>query len=138
MKKIIAIIIPIIVGALLYYLFCPEVFFVRKIDEMFGISFHPANKYLKITIVKIARNYIFDVIWGYALFVTLYFLADNNAVDIKKFIITGILLVVILEGLQLLPNVDGTFDVFDILIELVAGGTAVFIIKILSRRKSNE
>lgn len=138
MKKIIAIIIPIIVGALLYYLFCPEVFFVQQIDEMFGISFHPANKYLKITIVKIARNYIFDVIWGYALFVTLYFLADNNAVDIKKFIITGILLVVILEGLQLLPNVDGTFDVFDILIELVAGGTAVFIIKILSRRKSNE
>ena len=88
--------------------------------------------------MKIARNYIFDVIWGYALFVTLYFLADNNAVDIKKFIITGILLVVILEGLQLLPNVDGTFDVFDILIELVAEGTAVFIIKILSRRKSNE
>ena len=37
---LLGVIIPLLVGMMIYYLFFPEVIFVKTIDRLLGISFH--------------------------------------------------------------------------------------------------
>ncbi len=74
-----------------------------------------------------------DMLWAYALVFALGFLLDMDnktaKLDLWKiFAITGIFSA-ITEFCQLLQGVQGTFDHWDILLEILAELLAVFIIK---------
>lgn len=95
--------------------------------------------------LRLVRNHLMDMLWGYALVFALFFLCDRNSCkdahshekdvnktvtsDLRKiFAISGIFSAM-LETCQLLPGVQGTFDLWDILLELLAELLAVFMIK---------
>ena len=92
--------------------------------------------------LRLVRNHLMDMLWGYALVFALFFLCDRNSCkdahshekdvnktvtsDLRKiFAISGIFSAM-LETCQLLPGVQGTFDLWDILLELLAELLAVF------------
>lgn len=126
---VINIIIPIILGALIYYLISPEVIFVRQIDNCLRTNSHIGNISMNNLMIRFVRNYFMDMLWGYALVFALFLIEGNNAAELKKIFIVAFAFSAIMEILQMTPIAKGTFDVCDIIAEFFAEVIAVFIIK---------
>jgi hypothetical protein len=130
------IIIPICLGAGIYYLISPDVIFVKQIDYFIGCSFHVSITNVNPAIIRFIRNYLLDMLWGYALVFTVFYLLGNKAAVLWNAFIISFLFSVVMEVLQITSIARGTFDLYDIMVELLAEIVAVFIIrKLLLRRK---
>lgn len=133
MKKkfiLLNVIAPVLIGAILYYLFFPEAVFVRLIDNLLGSSYHiPVN--VDNILIKLIRFYLLDFLWAYALMSAVILIFKN---DSRVFVII-LIFEIVLELIQLLPSIRGTFDVCDIGIEILA---SIFVIKLSRRRFKNE
>ena len=133
MKKefiLLNVIAPVLIGAILYYLFFPEAVFVRIIDNLLGSSYHiPVN--VDNILIKLIRFYLLDFLWAYALMSTVILIFKN---DSRVFVII-LIFEIVLELIQLLPSIRGTFDVCDIGIEILA---SILVIKLSRRRFKNE
>lgn len=133
MKKefiLLNVIAPVLIGAILYYLFFPEAVFVRLIDNLLGSSYHiPVN--VDNILIKPIRFYLLDFLWAYALMSAVILIFKN---DSRVFVII-LIFEIVLELIQLLPSIRGTFDVCDIGIEILA---SIFVIKLSRRRFKNE
>ena len=120
--------LPLVVGSLLYYLFCPEVLFVKWMDAFLPFGFHITEKGL---LWRFVRFYLFDFLWAYALVFALYIVQGNNIAKISTVFWMAGIFSVVMETLQIIPGMNGQFDLWDIVVELTAEGIAVFIIKTL-------
>ena len=133
MKKefiLLNVIAPVLFGAILYYLFFPDAVFVRLIDNLLGSSYHiPVN--VDNILIKLIRFYFLDFLWAYALMSAVILIFKN---DSRVFVII-LIFEIVLELIQLLPSIRGTFDVCDIGIEILA---SILIIKLSRRRFKNE
>lgn len=122
------IIVPLLVGAFIYIFCSPEVYFVKCIPQNLtgeGLLKTLPEQYPHFRVI---RNYLPDMLWGYALVFALFRIVGNNAADTKKVMLISFLFSAFMELLQLSSSVKGTFDVFDIGAMLVAEVFAVFII----------
>lgn len=126
---ILNVLVPILLGTIIYYLISPEVMFVQQIDKIFGYRVHINGINLNNVIIQFVRNYLLDMMWGYALVFALFFIIVNNTAELMKIFIIAFAFSAIMEFLQLTSFVRGTFDIFDIIVEFLAEVTAVFIIK---------
>lgn len=131
---IINVLAPLLMGALLYYVFSPDVIFVRCIDSFLGrkgihINYIDYIDYSGTVILRFVRNYLLDMIWAYTLVFAMSFILCNNAAEIMKMMIIIVCFTVVMEMLQCTNLVNGTFDILDIVVELLAEFIAVFIIK---------
>ena len=122
--------LPILAGSLLYYVTSPQVIFVQNIDRLLGVSLHVGTEN---TFVVNLRSYMPDMLWAYALVFSLMLVTGNKTAYVWKMFST------IMEVLQVTGCVKETFDVMDIIVEIIAELMAVFIIKRHDmRRKSYE
>lgn len=121
--------IPILIGALTYYVISPDVIFVQQIDSFLGIDNHGYDIEHASSVIRFVRLYFLDMTWGYALVFALYLLTGNNTADLIKLLILAVAFSAVLEFLQITSLVKGTFDVIDIVAEALAEMVAVFIIK---------
>lgn len=126
---LINIMIPIFLGAIIYYLFSPDVLFVKKIDSIIGPDYHIKILLNDNLIFIFIRNYLLDMLWAYALVIALFFVIGNNTVSVLKILSIAFSFTVILEILQITPIAEGTFDFYDIVVEFLAEVIAVLIIK---------
>lgn len=133
--------VPLLVGAMIYYFLSPDVVFVKIIDELIGkrpefLGATYFNLLLKdYYVVKLARCYLLDGLWGYALVFALYYIFSNNTANLTKIFFMAFAFSTFLEILQLTSLAKGTFDFIDIGALFLAEIFAVFIIKILMRRQ---
>ena len=74
-------IVPILTGAVIYYVTSPDVIFVRQLDTILGMRVHMYDISYHSTIVRFIRYYALDMLWGYALVFALYFILDNTLED---------------------------------------------------------
>lgn len=132
------VIIPILLGTIIYYFLSPDVLFVKRIDQLLGNGFHISYMGTECLIWKFIRNYFLDMLWGYALVFALFFVMGNNTADLKKIFLPAFLFTLAMEFLQLTPIAHGTFDLWDIFVEFLAEAVAVFIIKILQLRRNSK
>lgn len=122
------ILLPVMVGGITYYLISPEVFFVRQLDALLGSGIHIENVGSQGTFFRWFRNYALDMLWGYALFFTLHLMvADDTAEWWKTFGMAAVFSAG-MELLQIMPGVAGTFDVWDIVVEVLAEGIAAVVL----------
>lgn len=128
--------LPILAGSLMYYVASPQVIFVKNIDRLLGVSLHVEMENIFVIIL---RSYMPDMLWAYALVFSLMMVTGNKTANVwKMFAIAG-MFSTIMEVLQITGYVKGTFDVMDIIVEIIAELMAVFIIKRHDmRRKSYE
>lgn len=133
MKKefiLLNVIAPVLIGAILYYLFFPEAVFVGLVDNLLGSSYHiPVN--VDNVLIKLIRFYLLDFLWAYALMSAVILIFKN---DRRVFVII-LIFEIILELIQLHPSIRGTFDVCDIGVEILA---SILVIKLSRRRFKNE
>lgn len=88
------------------------------------------NRKTKYSVVKFIRNYFLDMLWAYALVFALSLIICRNAAQLWETFMIAFIFSAIMELLQITPIVQGTFDIWDIMVELIAELVAVFIIKI--------
>lgn len=128
------IIIPISIGSVIYYLFSPQVMFVKIIDDILKINFHIIEP-IDNLLFKFIRYYLLDMLWGYALVFALYLILGNNTAKLWKILFIAFSFSAVIEFFQLASFFDGTFDIFDIVVEFVAELFAVLIINYLKFRR---
>lgn len=112
---ILNVMIPLIVGAVIYYVFFQETIFVRLIDDIFGLGYHMSLNFENV-FVRLIRFYLLDFLWAYAM---MSFVLWSFGTD-RKTVIGIVLFEIVMETIQLFPFVKGTFDVCDIGIEIAA------------------
>lgn len=122
---IILVALPILLGTVLYYLFCPDVVFVIWIDQVLN----PSRKNIHIPsiyLIKFLRFYAFDFIWAFSFLsaILIVFINDWNA---RQLFLIVFFSEAILESLQLIDFIPGTFDILDIFTELFADVLVIFI-----------
>lgn len=124
------IVLPLFLGLLFYYLFCPDVMFVRVIDFVVGGGVHLSLTYGDGVLLRIIRNYLLDFLWSYSLTFSIFYLYGSNAADHRHFVFyVSFGLCAVMEILQCVSYVPGTFDVFDLFVEFLGTAAAVFIIR---------
>lgn len=136
-KIILFLVLPLAIGGVLYYFFCPEVFFVKKMDSLFNINIHLTVFDSLSKPIRFVRNYFFDLLWAYALAGVICLFCDNNAHAVWGSIVGATLLGAAMEILQLIGVAPGTFDFWDIFVECLGAMAGVLIIK-TTRRNKNE
>ena len=97
-------IISILSGALLYYIFCPDIIFVRYIDRLLPKAIHIdlGEWFLFIFI----RSYIFDLLWAFS-FAGIVFLAiQGTEWSTNMIIIIPLSVGTIMELLQFIGIID--------------------------------
>ncbi len=129
------ILVPLVIGALIYYFVSPDVIFVKKLDSWLGRGLRVAISSCDFWFVKFLRNYFLDMLWGYALTFGLFFVIGNNTAELTKILVIALVFSAMTEVLQLTPVVSGTFDLLDIFAEFLAELTAVLIIKYVGGTK---
>ena len=118
------VVIPILLGTAFYYFFCPETIFVRRLDAILPITFH-FHWNMENKVLRVLRFYLMDFLWAYSLSAMIcYCLCEN----IKITIVVLLAFELLLEALQLLPMIKGTFDLWDIAVEVCANIMAITII----------
>lgn len=138
----ITIIIPLILGASLYYIICPEVYFVKIIDYYLNINLHVEFNIEQNILTKVLRNHFFDFIWAFSFTNALGLIFYNDTKVHLKYCIIPICVGVFFELLQKVRVVYGTFDALDILSEILGIASATLIILSIRRKdiweKSNK
>lgn len=122
-------------GSAFYYYFSPDVLFVKVIDELTGGGIHASELLSRQPVIVMIRNYLPDMLWGYALVLSLWLIVGNGTAKLERVFLSALIFSAAVECLQLVPGVRGTFDLWDIAAEAAAEGIAVFIIKHLVRRE---
>lgn len=129
---IIHVFVPLTLGCLIYYVFCPDVYFVDVIDRIIGSGFHIkiATDYL---FVKLIRFYIFDVLWAYSLTFAVFGIA--GCVFYREILLAGVIgFEILMESLQAVSEILGTFDSWDIFLEVI---TSVIIFKVYFSKENS-
>ena len=101
-------------GAVLYAVLSPDVWFVRELGAMLHRELQPVFN-LHSPVLRYIRWYGPDMMWGYALTSALLLFSRLGAgLSDRTCLIISCIFSAILEFLQLLPWISGTFDVLDI------------------------
>lgn len=79
--------------------------------------------------IQVYQKLFLDMLWAYALMNTLIFLIGKSSSTMKISVSIAVIFTVILEGVQLTSFVSGTFDVWDIMIEIIGELFAVWMNK---------
>ncbi|SEM38823.1 hypothetical protein SAMN04487770_13633 [Butyrivibrio sp. ob235] len=123
------IIVPLLLGAVIYCLTSPDVIFMEAVRSLWGMPVLSEQGTVHRGIWKFIRYYLLDVLWAYALFFALYFSIGNNAAKLKMAFMIAVLFSTVMEAIQLFPIIPGYFDLLDILVEVLAETFAALIIK---------
>ena len=122
-------ILPLLVGAMFYFLTSKDVIFVEMASSFLGkpLGIEHAGPYDGV--FMFIRYYMLDALWAYALVFAMFISIGNNAARVKTAFMVAIFFSVAMEVIQLFPVVPGTFDAIDILVEVMAEVIAALIIK---------
>ena len=124
------ILVPVIIGAVIYYLVSPDVMFVKMADKLLFGGIHITTEAEYLPFIRIIRNFLPDMMWAYALTFTVFLVFCSERKGLLKSFIVSFVFSTIMETAQLLPFVAGTFDVMDIILETLALAVAVMVIYI--------
>ena len=89
---------------------------------------------IKIQYPGIVRFYLCDLLWGYSLYSGLRIFNDNAGVALLTAVITAS----VMEALQMTAVIPGTFDVWDIAVEIIGIILALLTTNFITGRKRDE
>ncbi len=119
----------LLLGACIYYVFFPEVLFVRKIDELIGRHLIKVNFNKKLIIIQLMRYYLMDFIWSCSLTCFISGIIGFGRKERKTCGLILIAFVLFMECIQMIDGILGTFDLNDIVVELCGISITYLIIK---------
>ena len=127
-RVFISVVLPVSLGFILYYLFCPEVIFVRVIDSAVQCGIH--IEYGVESIWKdLVRGYLLDFLWACAFGSSIYFLTRGLFCTLKVSILLPVLCGMGMELAQMNNLVTGAADIMDVFVEAIGTTAAVIFLR---------
>lgn len=132
---LINIVTPIFIGLVFYILFSTT--YVAN-----GFRYLFSTDIYELTggngIINFIRCYLADILWAYSLTFSVHYIfrSEKNPILIVFLICVGFEIAV--EYLQYFGFFKGTFDIFDILIEIAITCLALFLINLFIKEKKDE
>lgn len=123
------IILPLICGLFIY---------LTKAEKTYLSDFLSAFRSV-LPVIRypyIIRNFACDFLWTYSMFFCFRFTLGDKLKgkhNLTVILLTGVV-AIILEAIQLIKTIPGTFDPLDILVELIAIAAAFLVTTIIERR----
>ncbi len=127
-RIILNIVFSIVTGILIYLMIDPSAVFIEDIRLITGWDFCQSGITKKIPLVYTIRCYLPDMLWGYALVFALFLSCGRDKKHVKYLLLLAVVFSVIMECLQLISVVPGSFDPFDIVVEISSELLALIII----------
>ena len=118
------IVIPLLIGTYIYIRYSPDVIFVGYFNNFIELKAKELN-----SVTLFLRNYLCDFCWSYSLAFSISFIYYENFSLVHSILIPATIGIAI-ELLQLIGLIDGTYDLFDIFVELLATLLCFMILKI--------
>ena len=119
------IIAPLLFGAAVYLYWRPDTYLSRLVFHFLHIS-HRTAAGRPVGIYRFIRYYLCDILWVYALVFSLAFYSGRHSLVMAY--AAAAAFAVVTELLQLLPRAPGSFDILDIIVELIVCTITIFII----------
>ena len=140
---IVFIIIPLIVGVMFYLTFRQDTYISHFVVNILRKTNMSVSENRQITFNSplfnyFAKNYIPDCCWAFSLESCMALILYSSERMISSSLIISFVFLSAMETLQLTPLIPGTFDFFDIAIELVAIVLSGIIINLLRKRCYHE
>lgn len=120
-------VLPLMAGAMVYILLSPDAYITRAFWSAIGKE----NPLRDIQIcdmpygIQFIRYHCCDFLWAMALYSTVILVMGKDRMRWSILITT--IFIVGMEGLQLSDAVSGTFDLMDIVVEVLAGWITYFL-----------
>ena len=132
--------IPLIIGFLFYLLFRPDIFLSKTIYGIFNINHSPSLYKLFIgnIIGRLLINYLCDFLWAYALSWALFYIKDLYNYSILRTLFYCVSADCIMELLQLIDCISGTFDYYDIIVQIFATLIVLILYKNITNKGEGE
>lgn len=131
--------IPIIGGVFIYIIARPDTYISQWIYRLLGVSL--SSEKLRVAMPSLfwifICNYAADILWAYSLTFAVCIVLSDSLKNYLPIFIICIVFEIIMELSQLLDALPGTFDLWDIALEICATVIASLNIKHI-RRKINE
>ena len=127
-KKIIIlkIIVLLIIGFFLYYIFFSNAIFVKLIDRVIGTHYLTINIENDRPALQFVRNYLMDILWSCSLSSAIGLIIGSiDKIYASIIILSGF--IIIMEIIQIFSFIPGTFDVWDIVVELLSSVITLFV-----------
>ena len=118
---------PIILASLFYGVFCTDTMPGKWFSALFPWV-QPLALDTNVVWYRLLRWYFADFCWAYALLFALNFVWPQSRFRLAFVAITACVLVCLLEFLQVFSCIPGTFDGWDIVVECMALGIALWIL----------
>ena len=119
------IIVPLLSGALIYIYWRPSAYISRLVFHIFHISHNiPVGR--PVGIYRFIRYCLCDILWVYALVFSLALYSGRHS--LMKVYTAAAVFAAVTELLQLFPRIPGSFDILDIIVELIVCTITIFII----------
>ena len=130
--------LPIILGCLFYWFFCPDVIGVRLACKLLRIQEHScAILYPRSKIWLILRYYCPDYLWALSLSSAVLYIGKRYEISLLKCVILCAGFVTVAESIQAFDFLPFVFDMRDIVVQLLGVCTAVFFFLCCFTNKKN-
>jgi len=120
------IILPVVAGTLIYIFFRPDTYISGCFSKAFGVTGPDMSEAVPDWVALICRNFLSDMLWAYALTVTVVLIMDDGG---KYSVWICLIFELSMELCQKAGILSGTFDWLDIILEICASALAALIIK---------
>lgn len=132
--------IPLIIGVFFYLLFRPNIFLSKTIYMILDINYSFALYDLIIgnIVGRILVNYLCDFLWAYSLSWALFYIKDLYNHSILKTMCYCIIADCLMELLQLIDCIGGTFDYCDIIVQILATLVVLILYKSILHKGEGE
>lgn len=132
---ILNIVLPLVIGTIVYVHVKPS----APISQLIYFLLHIKTPVLNIKptgIHRFIQYYLCDILWSYSLTFALSLYLGKDRLLLSYAIAVSFSTLV--EVLQLLPQVLGSFDIFDIIVQLIACTISIHIITFYEWRTSDD
>ena len=119
-------VIPLIAGLTVYLLFRPDAYIAQKIYSVIHVS--PLRIEIRGWTGEIIRNHLADIMWAYAFMSFLGLILSENRKERLLSLISVSVQIVLTEVCQKTGMIPGTFDILDIIFEILAACLAMLFI----------
>lgn len=129
------IILPLVIGTIVYLYVKPS----APISQLIYFILHISPPVLRVGptgIHRFIQCYLCDILWSYSLTFALSLYLGRDRLLLTYVIAASFSTLV--EVLQLLPYILGSFDIFDIIVQLIACTISIRIITFYERRISDD
>lgn len=127
-----SIVLALFTGLFIYVVFRQDTYVAKallKIMNLRPFELNSTTTHIPSWCLNFIRNFACDMLWAYALTVALFLLIGTDRHGVNKTFTICVLFEVFMEYLQKIKVFSGTFDIVDIILEVVVSAAALLLIK---------